>query len=56
MANDVSAPGAGFDVDTNIITLITADGEKTAHDKMTKQQAAHVILDEILRLIGEKNK
>lgn len=56
VANDVSAPGAGFDVDTNIITLITADGEKTAHDKMTKQQAAHVILDEILRLIGEKNK
>lgn len=56
VANDVSAPGAGFDVDTNIITLITADGEKTAHDKMTKQQAAHVILDEVLRLIEEKNK
>ena len=28
VANDVSAPGAGFDVDTNIFTLITADGRK----------------------------
>ena len=56
VANDVSAPGAGFDVDTNIITLITADGEKTAYDKMTKQQIAHIILDEVLRLMEKKKR
>ncbi len=55
VANDVSVPGAGFDVDTNIVTLITADGEKKAHDQMTKQQAAHIILDEVLRLMEKRN-
>ena len=50
VANDVSAPGAGFDVDTNIITIITPDGEKSSYGKMTKREAADVILDRVLEI------
>ena len=49
VANDVTAPGAGFGVDTNIITLITAQGE-TALPMMTKREAADAILDGVMSL------
>ncbi len=49
VANDVIAPGAGFGVDTNIITLITAQGE-TALPMMTKREAADAILDGVMSL------
>lgn len=49
VANDVTAPGAGFDVNTNIVTLMTA--EKTeALPLMSKDEVAHRILDAVLRL------
>ena len=44
VANDVTAPGAGFGVDTNIITLIDASGQQ-AFPMMSKKDAAHVILN-----------
>ena len=48
VANDVTAPGAGFDVDTNIVTFVTQDGlEKLP--KMKKAEVADVLLDRILR-------
>lgn len=56
VANDVSAPGAGFDVNTNIITVITPDGEKTAYDQMTKRQAADTILDRVLGILEKKQR
>ena len=46
-ANSLRTAGAGFGVDTNIITLITADGEKEL-PQMTKEEAAHKIFDTIL--------
>ena len=49
VANDVTAPGAGFNVDTNIATLITKDGAE-AQPLQTKRQLADVILDRILVL------
>lgn len=49
-ANSLSSEGAGFKSDTNIITLITRDGFESL-DKMTKEQAAHVILDRLAKLI-----
>ncbi|MCL2545053.1 MAG: bifunctional phosphopantothenoylcysteine decarboxylase/phosphopantothenate--cysteine ligase CoaBC [Clostridia bacterium] len=49
VANDVTAPGAGFDVDTNVATLVTARGE-TALPQMPKPELAHRILDEIAKL------
>lgn len=50
VANDVTQNGAGFDVETNIVTLLTRDGREIPLPKMTKQQVAHRILDEVVRL------
>ena len=46
-ANSLRTAGAGFGVDTNIITLITADSEVEL-PQMTKEEAAHKIFDTIL--------
>ena len=48
IANDVTRPGAGFDVDTNIITVITREGAQD-YPMMTKKDAARVILERILQ-------
>ncbi len=53
VANDVTAEGAGFGVDTNIVTLITEAGLKPL-PKMTKRQVGDCILDEALRLLQQK--
>lgn len=46
-ANSLKQQGAGFGGDTNILTLITTDQEKQL-DIMSKDAAAHALLDEIL--------
>ncbi|MBR5272600.1 MAG: bifunctional phosphopantothenoylcysteine decarboxylase/phosphopantothenate--cysteine ligase CoaBC [Clostridia bacterium] len=48
-ANNLKVEGAGFGVDTNVLTLITAD-EEIQLELMDKQKAAHKILDEIIRI------
>jgi phosphopantothenoylcysteine decarboxylase/phosphopantothenate--cysteine ligase len=50
VANDVTAEGAGFDHDTNIITLYSRDGGEKAFARMPKIEAAHRILDRVLEL------
>lgn len=50
-ANSLRTCGAGFGTDTNIITLITPDGERELA-LMTKEEAAHRILDEIAERMG----
>ena len=50
--NDVSRSDAGFGVDTNIITLITADDIRSL-DKMSKKDAANAIIDRVLELINK---
>jgi phosphopantothenoylcysteine decarboxylase/phosphopantothenate--cysteine ligase len=50
VANDVTQEGAGFDTDTNIVTIYTRDGNETALPKMTKFDVANRILDQILHL------
>ncbi len=47
-ANSLRTEGAGFGTDTNVITLITKKGE-TELDLMSKDEAAHRILDEIIK-------
>ena len=49
VANDVSQPGAGFNVDTNIATLITADGMVECPLR-TKKELAGDILDKVLEI------
>ena len=46
-ANNLKQAGAGFGVDTNVLTLIAADGAKEL-PLMSKEEAAHALLDEIM--------
>lgn len=48
VANNLKEAGAGFGVDTNVVTFITADGAR-ALPLMSKDDVADAILDEILR-------
>jgi phosphopantothenoylcysteine decarboxylase/phosphopantothenate--cysteine ligase len=50
VANDVTAEGAGFDHDTNIITLYFRDGSEKAFPRMPKIEAAQRILDQMRAL------
>ena len=50
VANDVTAEGAGFDHDTNIVTLFSRDGRDLALPRMSKSEVAQRILDEVVRL------
>jgi phosphopantothenoylcysteine decarboxylase/phosphopantothenate--cysteine ligase len=50
VANDVMAPGAGFDQDTNEVTLYARDGREQALERMSKRDVAERVLDEVLRL------
>ena len=50
MGNDVTAEGAGFDHDTNVVTLFSRDGRDLPLPRMSKMEVAGRILDEIVRL------
>jgi phosphopantothenoylcysteine decarboxylase/phosphopantothenate--cysteine ligase len=54
VANDVTKEGAGFDVETNIVTLVARDGRSAELPRMTKRDVADRIFDEILRLRGAR--
>lgn len=49
VANDITRQGAGFDVDTNIVTILSAS-TKVSYDKMSKFDVANKILDAIKKL------
>ncbi len=53
VANDVTAPGAGFNVDTNIVSLITENGEEDL-PLMTKRALADQILDRAMAIYQKK--
>jgi phosphopantothenoylcysteine decarboxylase/phosphopantothenate--cysteine ligase len=50
VANDVTMEGAGFGVDTNIVTLYGTDGSATSHPKLSKDEVADLILDRIAQM------
>jgi phosphopantothenoylcysteine decarboxylase/phosphopantothenate--cysteine ligase len=52
VANDVTAEGAGFNLDTNIVTFFARDDREIVLPKLSKTEVAHRILDEALRLRG----
>lgn len=52
VANDVTRPGAGFDVDTNIASILTDDGVEDL-PLMKKTELADVIFDRALKLRGK---
>ena len=47
VANDVSAPGVGFQHDTNAVTLLRADGTHVAVSLADKRSIAKVVLDTV---------
>ena len=49
VANNLKVAGAGFGVDTNVITMIT-QGKEIALEMMSKDEAAEQVLDEIMRM------
>ena len=51
VANNLKDKGAGFGVDTNLITIITRDRELQL-ELMSKQDAANCILDEIIKKVA----
>ena len=50
-ANNLKVDGAGFQGDTNVLTLITQN-EEVSLELMSKEDAAGIILDKILSLMG----
>lgn len=54
VANDVSKEGAGFDIDTNIVTIVEQDGV-LEYEKMSKSQVADVIVGKIVDLLNKKS-
>lgn len=47
VANDVAMPGAGFNVPTNIASLLYKDGTMEQYPKMTKDELGHIIVEKI---------
>lgn len=56
VANNLREEGAGFQADTNVITLIDGTGRMEILPKMTKIKAAEKILDRVLQLVAGKRK
>jgi len=52
VANDVSAPGVGFDHDTNEVTIFGADGSVTPVPLRGKDEVAEAILDRVSALLA----
>ncbi len=52
VANDVTAPGVGFDHDTNAVTVFGADGSSTTVALRTKDAVADAILDRVCALLA----
>jgi phosphopantothenoylcysteine decarboxylase/phosphopantothenate--cysteine ligase len=50
VANDVTQEGAGFDGDTNIVTMFLRDGREIPLPKMTKFEVANQIFDRVLEI------
>ncbi len=54
VANDVTAPGAGFAHDTNVVTLIDRSGGSEALPLMSKYDVGQRILDRLVALLRNK--
>jgi phosphopantothenoylcysteine decarboxylase/phosphopantothenate--cysteine ligase len=52
VGNLIGTAGAGFETDTNQVSLYYKDGSKESLEQMPKGDLAHVILDRVVRLMG----
>lgn len=51
VANDISAQDAGFNVETNRVTFLFADGEKESLPLMSKAEVAEAIIEHVAALL-----
>jgi len=54
VVNDVSAPGVGFDHDTNAVVILDADGNATEIPLTSKDAVANAVLDRVIDHLSEK--
>ena len=55
VANDVSKPQAGFNVDTNLIKLLKRDGSIEELPLMSKKDLAYIILNHVMKIYQQRN-
>ena len=55
VANDVSKPQAGFNVDTNLIKLLKRDGSIEELPLMSKKDLAYIILNHVMKIYRRHN-
>jgi phosphopantothenoylcysteine decarboxylase/phosphopantothenate--cysteine ligase len=53
VANNVGAPGSGFESDTNQVTLLTADGSSQRLPLMDKYRVAEAVIERLIALLPE---
>ena len=56
VANDVSAPGVGFQHDTNAVTILAADGSSLAVPLSDKSSIAHAVLDSVCQTLARSGR
>ena len=54
VANDVTAAGAGFNTDTNIVKFLYPSGEVRSLEQMAKTEVANLLLDAVMELKTKK--
>lgn len=52
--NDATAPGAGFEVETNRVVILERDGTSEALPLMSKHDVAEALLDRVSTLLGPR--
>ncbi|MBI1930156.1 bifunctional 4'-phosphopantothenoylcysteine decarboxylase/phosphopantothenoylcysteine synthetase, partial [Candidatus Poribacteria bacterium] len=50
-ANDVLAEGAGFEGDTNIVTLLDREGNCEQLPLLSKREVANILLDRVVAMM-----
>jgi phosphopantothenoylcysteine decarboxylase/phosphopantothenate--cysteine ligase len=56
VANDVSAPGVGFQHDTNAVTILAADGSSVVIPLCDKSSVAHAVLDSVCQTLASTDR
>jgi phosphopantothenoylcysteine decarboxylase/phosphopantothenate--cysteine ligase len=54
VANDVTAQGAGFEVDTNRVTIYDAAGHREALPLLAKRKVAEQLVDRVVRVLAAR--
>jgi len=56
VANDVSRQGAGFEVDTNIVTILDRRGKVKNLPLMTKEEVARLVLNQVVKILRMRER